>query len=153
MQDYILHHTERVDKFKLTLWNLVQWDSAGIKVYIPDNGRVEAFEIDDPDECGSLGRIQDWCVKPTSGKSLLKHSLQGQIGTYKYRRRKPLAKLYKLVEARDCPDYPTYFNECTCRPWSQYVRAFVEKRRVEREFWFSLGLIQTLPTILLIKKS
>jgi hypothetical protein len=22
MQDYILHHTERVDKFKLALWNL-----------------------------------------------------------------------------------------------------------------------------------
>jgi hypothetical protein len=42
--------------------------------------------------------------------------------------------------AIDCPDYPEYYNECTYRPRSEYVRAFIEKRRVEREFWFSLGL-------------
>ena len=142
MQDYILHHTERVDRFKLALWNLIQWDSAGHKIYIPDSGRVEAFEIDDPDEIGSLGRIQDWCITPTSGKNLLslKYSLQGQIGTYKYRRRKPLARLYKVKLAIESPDYPEYYNECTYRPWSEYVRTFIEKRRVEREFWLSLGL-------------
>ncbi len=54
MQEYINKHPQRIDKFKLALWNLVQWDSAGLQVqfYIPDNGTVEAYDNEDPDEVG-----------------------------------------------------------------------------------------------------
>jgi hypothetical protein len=84
MQDYISSNIERVvDKFKLALWNIIQWDIAGIQIYIPDNGIVEPRGSDDPDECGCLGWIQDWCIRPATGKRLFKHSLQGQIGVYK----------------------------------------------------------------------
>ncbi len=61
MQEYINSHPERIGKFKLALWNLVQWDSANLQVqfYIPDNGIVEAYGNEDPYEVGSLGSIHD----------------------------------------------------------------------------------------------
>ncbi len=79
MQDYINKHPQRIDKFKLALWNLiVQWDSAGLQVqfYIPDNGTVEAYDNEDPDEVGSLGWIHDWCIRPTSVKAFYKFNLE-----------------------------------------------------------------------------
>jgi hypothetical protein len=135
MQDYINKHPQRIDKLKLTLWNLVQWDSAGLQVqfYIPDNGTVEAYDNEDPDEVGSLGWIHDWCVRPTSVKAFYKFNLER-------RKEKSLAKLYKIEDAEDYPYCPKYYRESTYRPWSQYVKVFIEKRRLEREFWFSLGL-------------
>jgi hypothetical protein len=60
--------------------------------------------------------------------------LQGQIGIYRYRRRLPVAELYKIEDAGDYPYCPKYFKESTYRPWSQYVKTFIDTRRVEREF-------------------
>jgi hypothetical protein len=145
MQEYIESHPERVNKFKLALWNLVQWDSANLQVkyYIPDNGTVEPYDNEDPEEVGSLGWIHDWCIRPTSVKAFYKFSLKGRkepSRPTRYSRRKSLAKLYKVEEAEDYPYCPKYYRESTYRPWSQYVKTFIEKRRLEREFWFSLGL-------------
>jgi hypothetical protein len=142
MQEYISSHPQRIDKFKLALWNLVQWDSAGLQVqfYIPDSGTVEAYDNEDPDEVGSLGWIHDWCIRSTSVKAFYKFNLERLKETSRYSRRKSLANLYKMENAEDCPYCPKYYRESTYRPWSQYVKAFIEKRRLEREFWFSLGL-------------
>ena len=95
-QDYIKSHPQRIDKFKLALWNLVQWDSAGLQVqfYIPDNGTVEAYDNEDPDEVGSLGWIHDWCIRLTSVKAFYKYSLKGRKESprpTRYSRRKSLA--------------------------------------------------------------
>ncbi len=68
MQDYISSHRQRIDSFKLALWNLIQWDSAGHQPNIPDSGRVEPYGSEDPDEVGSLGWIQDWCIRPVGVK-------------------------------------------------------------------------------------
>ncbi len=142
MREYIKSHPQRIDKFKLALWNLVQWDSAGLQVqfYIPDNGTVEAYDNEDPDEVGSLGWIHNWCIRPTSVKAFYKFNLERRKETSRYSRRKSLAKLYKIEDAEDYPYCPKYYRESTYRPWSQYVKTFIEKRRLEREFWFSLGL-------------
>jgi hypothetical protein len=75
MQEYISSNRVRIDKFKLALWNLVQWDSAGHRLYIPDNGRVEPYGSEDPDEVGSLSWIQDWCIRPTLVKNFYKFNL------------------------------------------------------------------------------
>ncbi len=67
MQEYIKSHPQRIDKFKLALWNLVQWDSAGLKVkfYIPDNGTVEAYDNEDPYEVGLTGRVLSYLPRAT----------------------------------------------------------------------------------------
>jgi hypothetical protein len=143
MQDYISAHTKRIDKFKLALWNPIQWDSDGTRIDIPDSGIVEPSGTDDPDECGSLGWIQDWCIRPASGKSLFRHSLQGQIGVYKYRRRLRLAELYKIEDVNDYHYCPKYYIESPHRSWNQYVKTYLDTRKSEREFWFSLGLLPT----------
>jgi hypothetical protein len=141
MQDYISAHTGRIAKFKLALWNLVQWDIAGHRIYIPDNGRVEPCGSEDPNEVGSLGWVQDWCIRPVAVKNFYKYNLKGRKEVSKYRRRRSIATLYKIEDAGDYYPYcPRYFQESTYRPWSQYVKTFIESRRVEREFWLSLGL-------------
>jgi hypothetical protein len=142
MQEYINKHPQRINKFKLALWNLIQWDSANLQVkyYIPDNGTVEAYDNEDPDEVGSLGWTHDWCIRPTSVKAFYKFNLQRRKDTSRYSRRKSLAKLYKIEDAEDYPYCPKYYRESTYRPWSQYVKSFIDSKRVEREFWFSLGL-------------
>ena len=156
MQDYIDKHRQRVNKFKLALWNLIQWDSANLQVkfYIPDNGTVEAYDNEDPDEVGSLGWIHDWCIRPTSVKAFYKFNLQRRKETSRYSRRKSLAKLYKIEDAEDYPYCPKYYRESTYRPWSQYVKVFIEKRGDSRGSSGSvLDLIQAPRSILLIKKS
>jgi hypothetical protein len=140
MQEYISSHPVRIDKFKLALWNLIQWDSAGHQPYIPDNGRVEPWGIEDPDEVGSLGWIQDWCIRSTFVKDFYKYDLRRRKETSRYNRRRSLASLYKIEDAEDYPYCSNCFKDSTYRPWSVYVKTFVDKRRIEREFWFSLGL-------------
>ncbi len=106
MQDYISSHPERIDSFKLALWNLIQWDITGHRIYIPDNGRVEPCGSEDPDKVGSLGWIQDWCIRPASVKNFYKFNLKGRLGISKYKRRLPLSTLYKIEDAEDyyyCP--------------------------------------------------
>jgi hypothetical protein len=111
MQDYILAHTERIDKFKLALWNLVQWDQAGLHIYIPDNGTVEPYGSDDPDEVGSLGWIHDWCIRPVGVKGFYKYNLKRRKEVSKHTRRRKLAILYTIEEADDYPYCPRYFRE------------------------------------------
>jgi hypothetical protein len=103
MQEYIKHHPQRIAKFKLALWNLVQWDSAGLQVqfYIPDNGTVEAYDNEDPYEVGNLGWIHDWCIRPTSVKAFYKFNFGRRKESSRYSRRKSLAKLYKIEDAED----------------------------------------------------
>jgi hypothetical protein len=101
---------------------------------------VEPYDSEDPDEVGSLGWIQDWCIRPTFVKGFYKFKLGRRKETSKYSRRRSLAKLYKIEDADDYPYRPKYNQESTYRPWSQYVKTFIEKRRIDREFWFSLGL-------------
>jgi hypothetical protein len=140
MQSYISAHPQRIDKFKLALWNLVQWDIEGIRIDIPDNGKVEPHGTDDPDECGCLDWIQDWCIRPATGKSQVGHSPQLQIGIYKYRRRLPLAELYKIEDPDDYSYCPRYYKDSSYRSWNQYVKSYLDTRKSEREFWLSLGL-------------
>jgi hypothetical protein len=140
MQDCISSHPERIDSFKVALWNLIQWGSAGHQLYIPDNGRVEPYGSEDSDEVGSLGWIQDWCIRPVAVKSFYKFHLRGRLGVSKYRRELPLSTLYKIEDADDYYYCPKYYQESTYRSWSQYVKSFIDSRRVEREFWFSIGL-------------
>ncbi len=66
MQDYISSHPERIGKFRLALWNLIQWDIAGHRIYIPNNGRVEPCGSEDPDEVGSLFRLDSRLVYKAS---------------------------------------------------------------------------------------
>jgi hypothetical protein len=101
MQDFISANTQRIDKFKLALWNLIQWNQDGTRIDIPDSEEVEPCGIDDPDEWGCLGWVQDWCIRPADGKSLLRLSQQRQIGVYKYTRRLPLTEIYKIEDAKD----------------------------------------------------
>ena len=100
MQDFISANTQRINKFKLALWNLVQWDQAGHYpyIYIPDNGTVESYDSpEDPEEVGSLGWIHDWCIRPVAIKKFYKYHLRGQKEVSKYSRRgRKLATLYKL---------------------------------------------------------
>ena len=111
MQGYISSNPETIYRFKLALWNLIQWDIAGIEFFIPDNGFVESCGSDDPEEAGWLGWIQDWCIRPATGKSLFRHSLQGQIGVFKYRRRTLLTEIYLIEDADDYPYGSKYFKE------------------------------------------
>jgi hypothetical protein len=144
MQDFISANTQRVNKFKLALWNLVQWDQAGHYpyIYIPDNGTVESYDLpEDPEEVGSLGWIHDWCIRPVAIKKFYKYHLRGQKEVSKYSRRgRKLATLYKIEDASDYPYCPKYFRESTYRPWKQYVKNFVDSKRAERELWYSLNL-------------
>ncbi len=142
MQDYILAHTERIDKFKLALWNLVQWDQAGlgVQLYIPDYGKVEPYGSEDLDKVGSLGWVHDWCIRPVGVNGFYKYNLQRRKELSKHTRRKKLAILYTLEDAGDYAYCPRYFRESAYRPWGQYVKNFIETRRAEREFWNSLGL-------------
>jgi hypothetical protein len=142
MQDYILAHTERINKFKLAHWNLVQWDQAGlgVQLYIPDNGEVEPYGSEDPDEVGSLGWVHDWCIRPVGVKGFYKYNLQRRKELSKHTRRKKLAILYTIEDADNYAYCPKYYRESTYRPWGQYVKNFIETKRVEREFWNSLGL-------------
>jgi hypothetical protein len=66
MQDYISGHTERIDKFKLALWNLIQWDQDETRIDTPDSGEVEPCGTDDPDEWGCLPRLGSRLVHQTS---------------------------------------------------------------------------------------
>ncbi len=112
MQDYISSHPpERIDSFKLTLWNLIQWDSAGLQPYIPDSGRVEPYGSEDPDEDGSLGWIQDWCIRPVAVKNFYKFHLRGRLSVCKYRRRRPISTLYEIEDADDYCYCPKYYKE------------------------------------------
>ena len=142
MQDFISANTQRIDQFKLALWNLVQWDQAGFGQlpYIPDNGRVESYDSEDPNEVGSLGWVHDWCIRPAGVKGFYKYNLQRRKEKAKYTRRKRLAVLYIIEDAGDYAYCPKYFRESTYRPWRQYVKDFIESRRIEREFWNSIGL-------------
>jgi hypothetical protein len=111
MQDYILAHTQRIDKFKLALWNLIQWDQAGlgIQLCIPDNGTVEPYGSEDPDEVGSLGWVHDWYMRPVGVKGFYKYNLQRRKEVSKHTRRKKLAVLYTIEEADDYPYCPRYY--------------------------------------------
>ena len=142
MQDFISANTQRIDQFKLALWNLVQWDQAGFGhlPYIPDNGRVESYDSEDPNEVGSLGWVHDWCIRPAGVKGFYKHYLHRRKEKAKYTRRKKLEVLYVIEDASDYAYCPKYFRESTYRPWRQYVKGFIESRRIEREFWNSIGL-------------
>ena len=96
MQDFISANLQRIDKFKLALWNLVQWDQDGIRIDIPDSGEVEPFGTDEPEEFGCLGWVQDWCIRPVAVKSFYKYHLKRQKEVSKYSRRgRTLATLYK----------------------------------------------------------
>jgi hypothetical protein len=74
---------------------LEQWEMTGYPYSVPVTGDILPWD-DDLVECGELGRVSDWLIRSGTGKSLSKHSLQGQIGVYKYRRRIPLIEIYKL---------------------------------------------------------
>jgi hypothetical protein len=117
----------------LALWNLIKWDSAGLQPYIPDSGRVEPYDSDDPYEVGSLGWIQDWCIRPVEVKKFYKLNLGRHKETSRYTRRRTLANLYQIEDADDYCYCPKYFKESTYRPWSQYVKSFIDSRRVERD--------------------
>ena len=134
MQDFISANTERINKFKLALWNLVQWDQSGLypHFYIPDNGTVEPYDSEDLEEVGSLGWIHDWCIRPVAIKKFYKYHLRGQKEVSKYSRRgRKLATLYKIEDASDYPYCPKYFRESTYRPWGQYVKNFVDSKSRE----------------------
>jgi hypothetical protein len=73
-------------------------------------------------------------------KNFYKFNVERRKETSRYSRRRSLASLYKIEDAEDYPYCPKYYQESTYRPWSQYVKTFIEKRRVDREFWFSLGM-------------
>jgi hypothetical protein len=141
MQDFISANLQRTDKFKLALWNLVQWDQDGTRIDISDSGEVEPFGTDDPDEWGCLGWVQDWCIRPADGKSLLRFSQQRRIGVYKYTHRLPLAEIYKIEDAKDYAICPRYYCESPYRFWNQYVKTYLDSRKSEREFWYSLELL------------
>jgi hypothetical protein len=142
MQDFISANTQRIDQFKLALWNLVQWDQAGLGalLYIPDNGRVESYDSEDPNEVGNLGWIHDWCIRPVGVKGFYKYNLQRRKEVSRHTRRKKLAVLYTIEDAGDYAYCPKYYRESTYRPWRQYVKSFIDSRRTEREFWNSIGL-------------
>ena len=93
MQGFISANTQRIDQFKLALWNLVQWNQAGLGalLYIPDNGRVESYDSEDPNEVGSLGWVHDWCIRPAGVKGFYKYNLQRRKEVSKHTRRKKLA--------------------------------------------------------------
>jgi hypothetical protein len=142
MQEFISAHTGCIDKFKLALWNLIQWDQDGTRIDISDSGEVEPCGVDDPDEWECLGWVQDWCIRPADGKSLIKFSQQRQIGVYKYTRRQPLAEIYKIEDAKDYAICPRYYCESPYRSWNQYVKSYLDSRKSEREFWLSLELLR-----------
>ena len=108
MQDFISANTERINKFKLALWNLVQWDQSGLypHFYIPDNGTVEPYDSEDLEEVGSLGWIHDWCIRPVEVKSFYKYNLRRQKEVSRFTRRRKLEILYTVEDADDYPTVP-----------------------------------------------
>ena len=142
MQDFISANTERINKFKLALWNLVQWDQSGLypHFYIPDNGTVEPYDSEDLEEVGSLGWIHDWCIRPVGVKSFYKYNLKRQKEVSRFTRRRKLEILYTVEDADDYPYCPKYYRESPYRSWKQYVKNFVDSKRAERELWYSLDL-------------
>ena len=146
MQDFISANLQRIDKFKLALWNLVQWDQDGTRIDIPDSGDVEPCGTDDPDEFGCLDWVQDWCIRPVAVKSFYKYQLKRQKEVSKYSRRgRTLATLYKIEDAKDYTICPRYYCESPYRTWNQFVKSYLDSRKSEREFWYSLEL-ETPPT-------
>ena len=88
----------------------------GVQLYIPDNGKVEPYGSDDPDEIGSLGWVHDWCIRPVGVKGFYKYNLQRRKEVSKHTRRKKLAVLYTIEDAGDYAYCPKYYRESTYRP-------------------------------------
>ena len=68
-------NSERVNKFKIALYNLDLWQIANRPIVIPDSGFVKA-EDENPTSWGSLGFVQAWEIRPVKSEVFKKVTLR-----------------------------------------------------------------------------
>jgi hypothetical protein len=123
MQEYIYTNSDRIERFKLALFNLESWEIKGEpKDNIPLGGYVGSCDSDHT-KGGSLGSAHTWFIRPSKQYNLFKRVESRLKPIDTLRRRTAFDCFFALEHQSDFSPFIPVSREPDSRSWNEYVQA------------------------------